>query len=71
MKKYKPWFLGKKCDLCKAPAIIFRCTRRKNFMLCDSRECDLRSRIQARLINILKIKEEKILIDIEFKNKEE
>jgi len=40
------FFDNKKCDICKKKAEIFRCIGKKKYMLCESKECDLKTRIK-------------------------
>ena len=46
-KKRKPFFTNKTCNLCGKPVIMFRLIRNKTYMLCDSKECEYRTRIKA------------------------
>lgn len=41
------YFSNKRCDICKLPAIKFRITSTKTFMLCENQKCDLISLIQS------------------------
>jgi len=45
-KKHKPFFENKTCNICKAPAIIFRCIDNKHYLLCNSKKCDFTIRVR-------------------------
>jgi len=51
MRKLKPFFNEKTCSLCKKPASIFRVIKDKRYMLCDSKECERKTRIRAGWFN--------------------
>jgi hypothetical protein len=40
----REFFEGKKCVLCGKPATFFRFIGKKQYFLCVSKECDLRTR---------------------------
>ena len=46
-RKRRPFFQNKTCNLCGKPAIIFRLIGNKTYMLCNSEECEYRTRIKA------------------------
>jgi len=54
-KNRQPFFSNKTCDICKKKASMFRVTKNKKFMLCDSKNCDFVSRIRAGLVVKLNI----------------
>jgi len=46
-RKYKSFFHNKKCTYCGKKADRFRLIQNRHEMLCDSKECDRKSRIKA------------------------
>ena len=39
------YFSGKRCDICKKQATRFRLILNRQYMLCDGKECELRTRL--------------------------
>lgn len=58
MRKSRSFFSNKKCDICKKPALIFRIIGNKKYMLCESKECDLKTRIKHGFFGEMEIKTE-------------
>ena len=50
-KKHKPYFKNKTCDICKQPAKLFRSIKNENYVLCDSKKCDLITKTKAGFFN--------------------
>lgn len=55
-KTRRNWFDGKYCEICKKQGIIFRLINNRKQILCDSKKCDLMSRIRARFFGGINIK---------------
>lgn len=47
----RKFFDNKTCDFCKQKATTFRFAKKGKHMLCDSKECDFKSRIKLNLID--------------------
>jgi len=52
---YKSFFRNKKCSICGNQASIFRLIKEKRFLLCDKKECDIKSKIQSGWIDLINI----------------
>ena len=58
---YRSYFEGKTCDLCKAPASLYRFSTKlnKGQMVCNNAECDYKSLVRNGYITLLIIPEVK------------
>lgn len=58
---YRPYFEGKTCDVCKAPAVKYRYSSRtrKGYMLCSDSICDYKNLVTTNYITLLQIPEVK------------
>ena len=55
-KGYHSFFQNKKCQYCGKPATKLRLIKDRKFLLCDSKICELKTRIWAKYFNAIDIK---------------
>lgn len=59
MKEKRSYFEGKYCYICKKPAEFYRLMRNKHFYLCNSKECNFKTKVITGFIPPIKIPNEK------------
>ena len=52
-KKFKRrnWFENKKCELCGKQGSTFRLIKNRHYIICNSKQCDYKTRIRAGFFN--------------------